>query len=97
MTGLLIFSMVETRFDIVFTTLLIPRLTKNLSRQNTETVKSAMCYLEAIKTLEITYKNDKNSGNLIIKDYFDFNWDFDQITKKLICVFIFMLNSSLVN
>lgn len=51
-----------------------------------------MRYLKVTRTIEIIYENNKSSGNLIIKGYFDSNWVSDQATKKSTSDFIFMLN-----
>ncbi len=54
MTGSLIFSIVETRPDIIFVISVISRFAKNLSRQHTEAIKTIMRNLKTTCTLNIT-------------------------------------------
>ncbi len=71
MTGSLMFSMMETRPDIAFATLVVCQFAKNPSRQHTEAVKNIMHDLKATKTMGITYGSSKGSGDVIIKGYSD--------------------------
>lgn len=41
-----------------------------------------MRYPKVTKTAKITYKGGKNSGNLIIKAYFDSDWASNHTTRK---------------
>lgn len=95
-TRSLMFSMVETRLDIAFTTLVISRFAKNLSRQYTEVVKTILQYLKTTKTVGITYGSNEK-GDLTIRGYSDSNWAGDYATRKSSFSFIFMLNGGPVS
>lgn len=88
----LIFFMVEIRPNITFVIFIISRFTRNSSQQNTKIVKIIIQYLKVIKLLNIIY-NRKKSGNLIIKGNSNFDRTNDNIVKKSILRFIFMLNT----
>lgn len=90
------FSMVETRPDIAFTTLIISRFAKNPSQRHTEVVKTILQYLKATNTVGITYgSNDK--GDLTIRGYFNSDWARDHATRKSTSGFVFMLNGGPVS
>ncbi len=97
MTGSLMFSMVETRPDIAFATSVVSRFAKNQSQQHIKAVKTIMRYLNATRTVEITYGNSEGSGDLIIKGYSDSDWAGDHATRKSTSGFIFILNGSPVS
>lgn len=59
MIGSIIFSMVETRLDIAYATLLISHFTKNLSYQHTEVVKTILKYLKWSKNRGIAYDGEE--------------------------------------
>ena len=92
----MIFSMVETRPDITFATLVVSRFANNPSRQHTEAVKTIMRYLKATRTLVITYGKEEG-GDLIIKGYSDSDWAGDHATRKSTSGFFFMLNGGPVS
>ncbi len=96
MTGLLMFSIVQTRPDIAFATSVVSRFAKNFSRQQIAAVKTIMQYLKATRTLGIKYGGEEG-GDLIIKDYSDSDWAGDHATKKSTSGFIFMLNGGPVS
>lgn len=91
MTRSLIFSIVETRPDIAFVTLVVSRFAKNLLWQYTEVVKTILWYLKAIKTVEITYGGNKK-GDLTTRGYSDSDSAGNHAKKKSTSGFIFMLN-----
>lgn len=64
------FSIVENRPDIVFTTSVVSRFAKNPSRQHIEAVKTILQYLKVMKTLSIMFGKEESSDQ-IIKDYLD--------------------------
>lgn len=47
--------------------------------------------------MKIIYNDDENSGNLIIKCYFNFEWVSNHTTRMSVFDFIFMLNSGSIN
>ncbi len=49
------FSMVETRPDIAFPSVVEARFAKNPSHTHTEAVKTIFCYLKKLINREITY------------------------------------------
>ncbi len=95
MTGLLIFSMVETQPDIAFATSVVSRFAKNLSCQHTEAVKTIMRYLKATCTLGITYGGEER--DLIIKSFSDFDLAGNHASRKSTFRFVFMLNGGSVS
>ncbi len=94
-TESLIFSIIETRPDITFTTSVVSRFTKNLSRQHTKAVKTIMQYLKATRTLGITYGG--NGKDLIIKSFSNSDWAGDHASRKSTSGFVFMLNGGPVS
>lgn len=96
MTRLLMSSMVETRSDITFATFVISCFAKNPSWQYIEVIKTIIPYLKATKMLGIIYSREEE-GDLIIKSYFDSDWMGDNVTKKSISRFVFMLNGERVS
>ena len=96
MIGSLIFSIVETRLDIAFATLVVSWFAKNPSRQHTEAVKTIMRYLKVKKTIGIMYGGNEE-GDLTIKGYSNSNWTGDHATKMSTFGFIIMLNDGPVS
>ena len=96
MTGSIIFSMVETRPDIAFATLVVSRFAKNPSHHHSEAVKTILCYLKATRSIGITYGGEQG-GDLVIKGYSDSDWAGDYATRKSTSGFIFMLNGGPVS
>ena len=94
MMGFLMFSMVETRSDIAFSTSVASRFSKNPSYQHTEAVKTILYYLKRSREHGITYKGEES---LILKGYSDYDWAGDKDSRKSTSGFIFMLNSGPVS
>lgn len=86
-----IFSIVETRPDIAYATLVMSRFAKNPSYLHSKVVKTVFCYLKATKDVRIAYRG-KQERELIIKRYSDFDWTDNYIIRKSTSGFIFMLN-----
>lgn len=59
MIGSIMFSMVETRPDIAFATLLVSRFAKNPSHLHTEAVKTILKYLKGLKNRGIIYGGEE--------------------------------------
>lgn len=95
MTGLMMFSMVETRPYIAFATLVVSRFAKTPSRQQMEAVKTILQYIKATKTVRITYGGAE--GNITIKGYSDSDWAGDHAARKSTSSFIFMVNGGPVS
>lgn len=55
----IMFSMVEIRLDIAYTTLLVSRFAQNPSHQHIEAVKTILKYLKGLKNRGITYGGEK--------------------------------------
>ena len=53
--------------------------------------------LKTTRSVKITYDRDKGGKNLTIKRYSDSDWAGDQVIRKLIFNFVFMLNRVHVN
>lgn len=68
MIGSIIFFMIETRPDIVFTILIISCFAKNLSYYYSKAVKTIFCYLKVIRSTKITYKK-KQREDFTIKNF----------------------------
>ena len=64
------FSMVETRPDIAFATLLASRFAKNPGHQHTKAVKTILQYLKGSKDQGIMYGGQEE---LLVEGYSDFN------------------------
>lgn len=89
MTGSLVFSMVETRPDIAFSTSVVSRFAKNPSRQHTEVLKTILRYLKGSRNRGITYGGQ---DKLLIERYSDSDWAGDKESRKSTSGYIFMLN-----
>lgn len=94
MTGSLMFSMVETRPDIAFSTSVASRFSKNPSHQHTEAVKTVLKYLKGSRTRGITYGGEEQ---LKIQGYSDSDWAGDKESRKSTSGYIFMLNGGPVS
>lgn len=94
MTGSLIFSMVETRPDIAYTTSLMSCFIKNPSHQHIKAVKTIFQYFKRSRNRGITYAGDKK---LHIVRYSDSDWADDKESQKSTSGFIFMLNKNPVS
>lgn len=94
MTGSIIFSMVETRPNIIFATLVTRHFIKNPSHQHTKAIKTILQYLKGLKNREITYEGQ---SKLKVEGYFNFNWARDKKSQKSTSSFIFMLNGGLIS
>lgn len=97
MTRLLMISIIKIRPDITFVIFVVSYFTKNLSQQYIKVVKTIMCYLKAIKTIGIIYGNIEGNSNLIIKGYTDSNQADNKATRKLISIFILILNGGFIS
>lgn len=89
MTGSLMFSMVETRPDIMFSTSVESRFAKNPSRQHTEAVKTFFRYLKGSRDRGIMYGGQ---DTLFIEGYPDSDWAGDKERRKSTSGYNFMLN-----
>lgn len=78
-TGSLMFSMVETRPDIAFSTSVVSRFAKNPSRQHTEAVKTIHRYLKGSRDRAITYGGQ---DKLLVEGYSDSDWAGDKKSRK---------------
>ncbi len=94
MIGSLMFSMVETRPDIAFATLVASRYSKNPSHQHTEAVKTILRYMKGSRNRGITYGGQKK---LLLEGYSDSDWARDLESRKSTSGFIFTLNSGQVS
>lgn len=94
MTGSLMFSMVETRPDIVFATSIASRFAKNLGHQHTEAVKTILRYLKGSRERGITYGGQ---NKLLVEEYSDSDWAGDKESRKSTSSFIFILNGGPVS
>lgn len=94
MTGSLMFSMVETRPDIVFVTSVASRQAKNPGHQYTEAVKTILRYMKGSRQRGITYGGQEK---LLLEGYSDSDWAGDLESWKSTSGFIFMLNSGPVS
>lgn len=83
------FSMVETRPDIAFSTSLESRFAKNPSRQHTEAIKTIFRYLKVSRDRGITYGGQET---LFIEGYSDSDWAGDKERRKSTSGYIFILN-----
>lgn len=72
MIGSLVFSMINTRPDIVFVTSVMSHFAKNLSHKHTKAVKTIIQYLKAPRLVGIIYGGEEGR-DLKIKNYSDFN------------------------
>lgn len=70
MTGLLIFSIVETRHDITFAISILSELAKNLFCQNTEVVKTILQYLKGYRNKGIIHEGQEK---LMFEEYSKFD------------------------
>lgn len=93
MTGLLMFSMVETRPDIAFATSVASRFAKNPSHTHIESVKTILKYLKGTKERGIVC----GQGTLAIEGYSDSDWARDKDSRKSTSGYIFMLNGGPVS
>ena len=94
MTGSLMFSMVETRPDIAFSTAVASRFSKNLLHQHKKAVKTILKYLKGSKQRGITYGGKKE---LKIQGYSNSDWAGDKKSRKSTSKYIFMLNGGPVS
>ena len=94
MTGLLMFSMVETRPDIAIATSVASRFAKNPSRHHTEAVKTIFRYLKGSRERGITYGGQ---DELFIEGYSDSDWAGDKESRKSISGYCSMLNEGPVS
>lgn len=94
MIGFLMFSIVETRSDIVFTTFIISHFINNLEHQYTKIVKTIIQYLKRSKKYRITYNGQ---SKLLIERYSNFDQIRYKENWKSISNFIFIFNRSLVS
>lgn len=70
MTGIIMFSIIETRPNIVFAIFLICFFAKNLNQPHSKIVKTIFQYLKNLKHPDITYKKKKE---LKIENYSNLN------------------------
>lgn len=68
MTGLIMFSMVETRPNIAFAISVVSQFAKNSSYQHSKAMKTILQYLKATRDIGITY-GEEQGEDLIIKRY----------------------------
>ena len=98
MTGSLMFSMVETRPDIAFSTSVASRFAKNPGHIHTEAVKRILKYLKGTKERGIVYGGGgADIDNLTIEGYSDSDWAGDKSSRRSTSGFIFMLNGGPVS
>lgn len=71
MTGSIIISIVETRPDIAFGTLVVARFAKNLGHQHTKVVKTVLRYLNGSRERRITFSDQHK---LLLEGYSDSDW-----------------------
>lgn len=93
-TGLLMFSMVETRPDIAFAIFVASRFVKNPGHHHIEAVKTILQYLKRSRDRGITYGSQEW---LLVEEYSDSDWAEDKENKKSSLGFIFMLNGDPVS
>lgn len=96
MTRPLIFSIVETRPDIVFATLVVSRFAKNPLRHHIEVVKIIRRYLKATNTVRTSCSGNEK-GDITIKGYSNSDCAGDHVSKKSNSGFIFILNEGPVS
>lgn len=96
MTSYIIFSMIETKDNITYATLVVSCFAKNPSHLHSKAVKTVFHYLKATRDVGIIYKRE-HGENPIIRGYSDSDWASDHVTRKLISKFIFMLNGNYIS
>ena len=90
----IIFSIVETKLDVVFATSVASCFAKNLGYQHIKTIKTILQYLKGSRDKDIIYDiQDK----FFIEEYLDFDWAGNKESRKLALNFIFMLNEGPVS
>ena len=94
MTEFLMFSMVEMRPNIAFTTSIASCFAKNPGHQHTEAVKTILQYLKGSNKRGITYGGQ---SKLLVKGYSNSDWVGDKESRKSTSGFIFMLNGGPVS
>lgn len=94
MTRSLMFSMIETRPDIAFSTAVSSRFLKNPSHQHMEAAKTILNYLKGSKLRGMTYGGGEE---LMIQSYSDTDWAGDKESRKSTFGYIFMLNGGPVS
>lgn len=94
MTGSFMFSIVETRPDIIFATFIASSFAKNPDHQYTEVVKTILQYLKGSNKQRITYSGQNKQ---LVEEYSNSDWAGDKKSWKSTFGFIFMLNGHLLN
>lgn len=94
MTGLLMFSMIETRPNIAFSTLVMSRFSKNLLNQHIKAEKSIFQYLKDIRDQSIIYGG---KDKLFFEGYSNSDLVSNKESRKSTSSYIFMLNRGLVS
>lgn len=94
MISSIIFSIVETRSDVAFVTLVASCFAKNPDYQYTKAMKTILWYLKRSRDWSITYRG---KNQLFIEGYSNFDQTGDKKSRKLSLSFIFMLNGELVS
>ena len=82
-----------TRLNIIFVIFLINRHAKNFEKQHIKVVKHILRYFQETKIKDIIF--DKN--NLIIQNYFDFDWTRFKKDRKFTFDYVFMLNDDFIS
>lgn len=94
MTDSFMFSIIETKPDIIFAISIISRFAKNLRHRYTKVVKTILRYLKGSREYKITYSVQ---SELLVEEYSDSDWAGGKETRKSILSFIFILNRSPVS
>lgn len=94
MTGSIMFSMVKSRLNIIFATLIASCFAKNLASQYIKVVKTILRYFKGSRERGITYGSQEK---LLVKGYPDSDWAGDKKNRKSTSDFIFILNERSVS
>ena len=87
--GSIIYTMVETRIDIVFATSMVSRFAKNLSSEHFNAIDQILRYLARSCERGIIFGGEKE---LKLVGYSDSDWAGDHADRKSTSGFVFMLN-----
>lgn len=89
MTSSIMFSIVETRPDIIFATSIASCFAKNPGYQYIKVVKTILRYFKGSRERGITYGGQEE---LLVEGYSDSDWASDKESQKSTSSFIFILN-----
>lgn len=98
MTESLIFSIIKTKFDILFASFIVSQFVKNSFRQYTKAQKTIIKYLKAKRLIAITFNGEERGRkDLIIKKFSNSDKAGNHATRKSTFSFVFMLNGGFIS